>query len=511
MPHVATQGSAIEGLIASVACARPRLLDRWEAAALIESFGYTDTRLQREFGFPDSLALGSFVYEALRDGPGGAAPSARPGGPSAALDLLNSVSASIIYAVPWLALFVIERSHPAALRLPGAAGPPLSLALMMSLVVSGGFVQAIARRGQFYIGIKQPGLGSIVGAYLFRLGAQTVLAAAAAGIAVAAYFELFAWPYIVLAADYFILLTLLWMTCAVITVRQQQWRVPLAFAAGAAAFVLLRASGKDVLMSQFLASGAVLAATLAQASSVFADDTSGPAISTAVPMPRMPVVAYRLLPFFWYGCAYFCFLFADRFSASASVAALTGAPFGMRPDYKLGMDVALLTFLFASAGVEYANRYVTRRLLEDAAMPYDGDPSMLRARISRIHRGAVAITVSVFVLVATAVGLGIHRLWPDLDRAVWTTIAIGDAGYLVLSAALLNGLVLFSLNRPWHVVRAFTAGLMVNLSVGYILSHVFNTYFAAAGLVAGALVVAAYSFSSVARTLVRADRAIAGA
>ena len=90
-------------------------------------------------------------------------------------------------------------------------------------------------------------------------------------------------------------------------------------------------------------------------------------------------------------------------------------------------------------------------------------------------------------------------------------MAIGDAGYLLLSAGLLNALVLFSLNRPWDAVRAFTAGLAVNLVVGYILSHVFNTYFAAAGLIAGAVVIAAYSFAAVARTLARADRALAGA
>src|SRR5712691_2925288 len=161
MGHALARGTAIDELIASVRRARPRLLDHWEAAALIESFGYTDSRLQREFGFVDSLTLGSFVYEKLRGSSASARPEPEPW-PSVALDLLNSVSASIVYAVPWLVLFIIERYHPDALRLPGRVGPPLSLALMMSLVVSGGFVQAIARRGPFYIGIKQPALGSVV-------------------------------------------------------------------------------------------------------------------------------------------------------------------------------------------------------------------------------------------------------------------------------------------------------------------------------------------------------------
>src|SRR5207253_7949390 len=111
------------------------------------------------------------------------------------------------------------------------------------------------------------------------------------------------------------------------------------------------------------------------------------------------------------------------------------------------------------------------------------------------------MSLAVFILLAVIIGLGIERLWPFLDRAVWMMLAVGDIGYLILSAGLLNALVLFSFNRAWEVVRAFTAGLAANLVVGYVLSHVFNTYFAAAGLIAGALVIAVYSFAAVARTL----------
>ena len=106
---------------------------------------------------------------------------------------------------------------------------------------------------------------------------------------------------------------------------------------------------------------------------------------SVVPLPRMTVLLYRTLPFFWYGTLYFCFLFADRFAASVSVSALTGAPFGLRPQYKLGMDLALLTFLFASAAVEYGNIRFTRLLTRAMREPFDPDARAFRLR--RIPQG----------------------------------------------------------------------------------------------------------------------------
>src|SRR5207247_4302443 len=123
-------------------------------------------------------------------------PTARP-----ILSLIDAIGASLVYALPWLVTFLIERVRPEALRLPGNAGPPLSLALMLSLIVSGGFIQAICRRGQFYIGLKQPGLAALVTGYLLRFGAVAAVSAAAVGMFVGWYFNLFSWPYLVLWAD----------------------------------------------------------------------------------------------------------------------------------------------------------------------------------------------------------------------------------------------------------------------------------------------------------------------
>jgi hypothetical protein len=229
----------------------------------------------------------------------------------------------------------------------------------------------------------------------------------------------------------------------------------------------------------------------------------------AVPIPRMTVLLYRVLPYFWYGTVYFCFLFADRFTASASVAALTGAPFGLRPEYKLGMDLALLSFLFASAGVEYANIRFTHHLREAARIPFNSQSKAFERAMRRIHLRAIATVGVGFVLTAALVAGFARWLLSDILSRVWTTMAIGQAGYLLLALGLLNALVLLTLNRPWSAVRALTAGLVLNIGIGYVLSHAFDAYFAAAGLLAGSALLCIQSTLMVRRTLGRADHAIA--
>jgi hypothetical protein len=499
---------ALTDLVATVGRERQRLVDAWEATALIESLGYTDSRIRREFGFADAGALGAHVFATLaaRRGVRDEAPCPVDTPPFVAL--VDSIGISLVYALPWLITFVVERARPEAMRMPGDAAPSLSLALMISLITSGGFVQAISRRGQFYLGLKQPGLAALVCGYLLRLGAAVSVAVALTGIMIGWYFSLFSWPYLVLWADECLVLSALWMMCGILALRNEHWRVPVAFALGGAAFVAVRATGYDAVLAQLVGSAVALAAAAVQASHIFVH-TGLEDRPSVVPMPRMTVLLYRVLPFFWYGMLYFSFLFADRFAASASVLALTGGPFGMRPHYKLGMDLALLTFLFAAAGIEYANIRFSARLRRAMRQPYEAASHAFTDSVRRLHVHAITTVIAAFVPVAVTAAVVARRLLPGEPESVWTTLAIGDIGYLLLAIGLSNALVLFSLNRPWSAVNALTGGLAINIFIGFALSHAVSPYFAAAGLVAGGLLVAVHATVAVQRTIGTGAHAVA--
>ena len=71
--------------------------------------------------------------------------------------------------------------------------------------------------------------------------------------------------------SYYVTLSLLWMVCAVVTIDGRRWRIPILFAAGGGAFVLLRTAGAGALAANL---GAAYTALLAGAAFAAVDHLS---------------------------------------------------------------------------------------------------------------------------------------------------------------------------------------------------------------------------------------------
>ncbi len=269
--------NALDELIATLDRTHPKLVDRWEATAVVESLGYSDHRVAESFGVASTFALGSLLLRAQRLHPGAAAGTPPPvqnaGGETT---LVKAAMSSLIYAMPWLLVFLAESWKPEILHMTPGLAAPLSLALMASLVVSGGFVQAIARRAQFCVGIAQPGVARATCLYLILAGLAAAAVVAVAGVLVGWYFSLFSVRFLVLAALYFIVATALWMHCAVLGVGRQTWRIPLVFVAGAAAFAAVRLLEAPTLVAQVAAISAALMCAAVQSRQIFAGPDHAP-------------------------------------------------------------------------------------------------------------------------------------------------------------------------------------------------------------------------------------------
>src|SRR5437879_4884510 len=100
-------------LVGEVRAARPCLLDGVEAPALVEPLGYTDARVRRELGFTDTLSVGEEIYLVSRDG---RRPQGRwePKIESLLTIIARSAASTLIYAVPWLTVFVAQLIRPDA-------------------------------------------------------------------------------------------------------------------------------------------------------------------------------------------------------------------------------------------------------------------------------------------------------------------------------------------------------------------------------------------------------------
>jgi hypothetical protein len=500
---------AIDELVMRVTTVRSRIVDSWEATALVESLGYTDARVRAEFGLRDTRAAGEQVYARMTPC---SAPAERwsPPNPEPAVKIVvRSAASTLIYAVPWLAIFVAQVVRPNVMRLPTQIAPAVALALMFSLIASGGVVQALVRRGEFYVGLDQPEMARQVIRAILRAGIVAVVAVALAAILLGWYFELFAWASLVLGADAFIIMSVLWMVCGAFAIRQQQWRVAAAFAVGFAAFATIRIAGADVITAQWAAAAVVVAVAAVQLRRVLGV-RSRAGLPRGVQMPRFSVLLYWTVPYFWYGTVYFAFLFADRIAAGAVVATATGGPFSVPAQYNFGMELALLTLLLAASGVEVAGALFARAMRNEAARPLMPDSNELTAALRRHYKRSIALTLVTFAVTAVLIAMLAHRMLPNaftLNAKV--TLLVGDAGYCCLALGLLNALLLFETGRPWTVVREFTIALGINVASGYVLSHVLTSFHVVDGLLLGAAYFAAASTIAVRRTLQRPDYAYA--
>lgn len=476
--------SALQQLEGAVRRAAPDLTDEWEATAWVESLGWTDERARLAFGLGDTRALGRYIYERQPRGGGtvGVAPTAD--GESNLSIVIGAHSRTLIYALPWLMTFAAEQLWPDALDTRPEMAGPISVAVMISLIATGGYVQAIARKGSFYLGMHQALMARHVGLLLCRIGLYSTITLTALGLGAGLYFDIFgATSALLVALLYFVLLSTLWLACAMLSLQAPQWRVPMVYLAGGVVFVLAKVIlGSSTLAAQTAALATAVTAACALTIDAFRQSARGDTRTEEIVLPRAPVMAQALFPHFVYGVAYFTFLFADRLSAGSALPSTSGLAFGIAPDYKRGIDLAFLVFLITAGSIESCALALMRSWRAAAQQP--GMDATLAADLARLRRRAVIGIVVLFGgCAAVAAKLAADVQFLSGPGAV--IFAAGCVGYLLFAVGLLDALTLFSVNRPFSALGALLPALFVNLVAGYVLSHIGGADYAVAGLMVG--------------------------
>jgi hypothetical protein len=486
-PTVSVPG-ALDPIVERVSQVCPRPADPLEVTAVLESLGYTDAVIRELTAHTDSRSLGAQLFKQLRATgvDGTTRKTIRHSRRDDLRVLLQTFSLSSIYALPWMLTFVLQHWHPELLQVPQSASAPLALALMFSLIVSGGFVQCIARKGTFYTGLGQPALGAAVSARIWQCGVAVLGVTALLAIAAAWYLEMFDLRYAALGAFSYVLLGALWLTCGVLWLERQYWHVPAAFAGAVGAFFACRQTGASPLTAQMAAGGVALGIALTLM--IVAHRRHHARAGRRLPMPRFPVLIRALAPYFCYGVGYFAFVFADRMAAGSAVPTAAGVQFSVNSHYQAGMDAALVCFLISMAAVEFLNYRFIQFWQQEAAhwTPTTGETYRRRVRASCTRaRMIVAVAFAITVLLVLLLPAVRDTMRDPLAARV---MVLGLAGYLLLELALFNALVLFSVNAPIEVLRALGAGFVLNAVGGYVLSNAFGPSFAAAAMCVGAAI-----------------------
>jgi hypothetical protein len=477
-----------------------------EVAAVIESLGCTD-QTAKQWGFPDIFSFAEHLFARLPQNPGlnlnATQKDARLSLWAETRCALRKFSLSFAYAIPWTVMLSLEYLRPAALQVSPEIGGALSLSLIASLITSGGFVQMISRSGDFYYGLQEPALAHHACISLLNIGLTGSLALALLGMVAGSYFHLFAGNHLVLAAINYLSLSLLWMLCAVLSAQRIAWCIPLVFCLSILIGGFMRIIsnlGSTALLSLCPLLAVSLALGCVFAGSYRAVRKNPQSKNSA--HPRDGVMFISLVPFFVYGTLYFSFLFADRLTAGSAVPWVSGLSFGIDATYKRGTDLVLLAFLITAAFVEYlADSFLRfwQRLATE--LPQAASRELVASLWKRHSKSVLAIFTAFLAIALSAWFVFCRTKGMVLSPRLLQTAVLGGLGYLMLSMALLEIIILASQNAVSMASLAVGVGVAVNLLVGYGLSHLWGVQFATLGLVAGSTIVLWISNAAVRRIL----------
>ncbi|HZV74531.1 MAG TPA: hypothetical protein VFF79_12510 [Conexibacter sp.] len=493
-------------------------IDAWAVAATLESRGVRDLDAAGRYGAADVFALAERVLvrcrERERPAAQAAAPdrSLRPRARRFAGHLARGAFFFVPLGLQIAALIVLGYSQWASAHFTLTQASVVALAAGASFVATAGCVQALGYLGPLF---HEPGKDLLTERLTWSTVALGALLALAVGGALVAADALAGWPYshhlVRVGITYYALLTALWLASGVLYMLRAYAGIAVATVVGIAFVALLHAGvGLGIYTAQWIALGI----SIAWAAVVLrrrARRTRGD-LRLAKLGPRRLLVR-AATPFLWYGTLYFALILCDRLVAWTAGSHPLPVWFDVR--YELGLDLALIAVVpglaFLEHTVEAFSGWVApaqKRRSAAAIALYNRDAL-------RFYRRQLVAALAFALAGVAAACLGVVALdaldaLGELGRHVHAGVspqvfAWGAAGYVLLTWGLLNATFLLSLARPWLVVAALVAAVLVDASVGIALSRSGSYWEAVIGLTAGGATFALLTAAIAVRTLHRSD------
>lgn len=502
--------------------------DRYEIAAIIESMGFNDSRVSEVFGADDVFSLASEIWDAIRSNI-----VFSPHEPiekrSLAAIITNAVRNFLrgsIFAFPMaisvFSMLTLKLSLWSYENLTLELATSIAIGTILSFLTVGGFTQSIARRGFFYIGQNYYNMARRITFFFIRLGYIATLFIAAAFLAFNAFFEVFPFRMAIVLVLYYFFLTAIWLSVTVMYILRKELLFSGLITVGIIlVFVFFYIFNIGIIFSQVISLTAVSLLSIVLVMHYFKEAEKKMEKGIAPSLPRKSITLYSVMPYFTYGFTYFAFIYADRIMAwSTNSEGFMPYLIWFRGHYELGLDFALLMLIFPIGIIEV----VLGRLMMDLessqkfCSAYEADSLSKGYLTIYYQRLCLCAVVS---LLAAAFTYGIVRfldsraLIPRLSNMLFDgnnkitithfVLIIALLSYAILSVAMMNTLILFSLSQPEMANRSILPALLTNIATGFLLSRWIDYYFAVFGLLAGAIVFLVLSTTRVFKVLRHLD------
>ncbi len=499
---------SLQNLITSIYTNYPNVCDPWEIVAIVEALGYTDKTIATEFGCPDALVLGQFIYAQREQFPF----ATEIHYPKASLKFseklnvfITQFSHSFVYTIPFIILLVLNYVplDTTIDFLPADLNSLFGFVTMASLITSSGFVQMISRRGLFYMGLQDPIQANRICTSILSMGIFTTLLLTSLGIIFCFYQGITTDRYIIIAGLYYIVLSTIWMLFAIVGL-QYRFAAPAILIGITCCFFIFRVVIKLSALEAQISTIAIafISLTILWIFNQIQDRAIKPKFGKLVKLPHLSILIYLLVPYFCYGITYFGFIFADRLVANITTAGHFMLVPGNNLEYQNSMDLALLDLLLIVPLVEYFSYQLITYWYDRAKHMTLAEIESLSWQLQKKYWSLISRILLYFGLLMSMTILLLSILHRSQNDNILTVAA--GLGYLLFAIGLFNTVILLSLNRLHDVLGILATAMVVDFIIGYLLSSLFGIYLAVIGLIIGAVI---FAINSTRKTLKAIERA----
>jgi len=497
--------------------------DRFEIAAILESLGWNDTRAMQTFGVEDVFELATDLWERSR-GKVVYTPFSKPEPMSfykTAIALIRTFMRGVIFAFPMavsvFSMLSLKFSLWSYEHLSVELATAIAIGTIFSFVTVGGFTQAIARRGFFYIIQGYYNMAKRVTFHFIGLGFVVCVLLSVAFFLLNTIIQMFPLSMVVVIILYFFFLNTIWLSVTVMYILKKELLFTGLIIVGIfIIYVLFELLGINIIVSQLISLSLISLLSIACVIWLFKQAEKKAEKGIQPQLPKMSVTIYSTTPYFIYGLLYFALLYVDRIMAWSTNNEFT-MPYliWFRGEYELGLDFALLV-LIVPMGI--AEVVLTKLMMdiEISQKSYWGDEvDRMNRTFERLYYGRLAIIGTIATISAIALYFTLQRLFVIFDVPIGQTLfnnqlthlvfIIALVSYVFLSVALMNAVILFSLSQPFLVLNDIWPAFLANVIAGFLCSRWFGYEYAVVGLLLGAVLFVVLSTRSVRKVFRKLD------
>ncbi|MBB3108749.1 hypothetical protein FHS18_000777 [Paenibacillus phyllosphaerae] len=496
--------------------------DRHEIAALLESMGWNDGRAQEAFGVADIFELAAEIWETIkrRVVTTAFAVNEQTGVAATTMQLVKSFLRGVIFALPMalsvISMLTLRFSLWSYQNLSVELATCIAIGTIASFIVVGGYTQAIARRGFFYISQSYYNMARKVTFQFIRFGYVTAGVCGLLLLVANVVFNLFPMAMFLYIILYFFFLTSIWLSVTVMYILRRELTFTGLIVIGIGiVYVLFQVAGWDIIFSQLVAILVVSVAGMGLVLYYFNQAEKKEEKGIAPKLTRLPIAVYAIMPYFIYGFLYFTFLFVDRVMAWSANESYMPYFIWFRGEYELGLDFALLSLMIPLGVCEVM---VNKMMLEVEASykRYWGfEAGLMNERFQQIYVRMLVIVTAVSAASAALIfylmlifdrmylaSRGEHLIASNTTMFVFV---IGLLSYVILAIGLMNSVTLFAISQPELINKAIVRALLVNMVTGFLLSRWIGYEWAVFGVLAGSVVFTLLSYRSMRQVLGKLD------